>query len=95
MEKRCWPNKEFFQKRIIKLKPLILEQNIPTIQSHPRWQPNLWNTHTIEINCKLLKQQQNEYLNNIIAINPEAVNEARKRDKNKVKITLFMECQFY
>jgi amidase len=33
-------------------------------------------------NCKI-REQQNEYLNNIIAINPEAVNEARKRDKNK------------
>jgi amidase len=31
-------------------------------------------------NCKI-REQQNEYLNNIIAI--QAVNEARKRDKNK------------
>jgi hypothetical protein len=31
-------------------------------------------------NCKI-REQQNEYLNNIIAINPEAVNEAQKRQE--------------
>jgi hypothetical protein len=37
-----------------------------------------------KLNCKI-REQQNEYLNNIIAINPEAVNEARKRDKEQIK----------
>jgi amidase len=66
------------------LKPLVLEQqDIPTIQSHIQDGSLTYETLTMVFipNCKI-REQQNEYLNNIIAINP-AVNEARKRDKNK------------
>jgi amidase len=68
-----------------KLKPLVLEQDIPTIQSHIQDGSLTYETLTQWYLYRIVKYEnnKNEYLNNIIAINPEAVNEARKRDKNK------------
>jgi amidase len=64
---------------------LILEQNIPTIQSHIEDGSLSYETLTQWYLYRIVKYEnnKNEYLNNIISINPEAVNEARKRDKNK------------
>jgi amidase len=75
----------FSEEEYQKLKPLVLEQDIPTIQSHIQDGSLTYETLTQWYLYRIVKYEnnKNEYLNNIIAINPEAVNEARKRDKNK------------
>lgn len=68
-----------------RLKPLILEQNIPTIQSHIQSGSLSYETLTQWYLYRIVKYEndKDKMLNAILAINPEAVNEARKRDKNK------------
>ena len=68
-----------------RLKPLILEQNIPTIQSHIQSGSLSYETLTQWYLYRIVKYEndKDKMLNAIVAINPEAVNEARKRDKNK------------
>jgi amidase len=77
--------RNFSEEDYNKLKPLILEQDIPTIQSHIQEGSLTYETLTQWYLYRIIKfeNNKNEYLNNIIAINPEAVKEARKRDKNK------------
>jgi amidase len=77
--------RNFSEEDYQKLKPLILEQNIPTIQSHIQDGSLTYEKLTQWYLYRIVKYEnnKNEYLNNIIAINPEAVNEARKRDKNR------------
>jgi len=67
------------------LKPFILEQNIPTIQSHIQSDVLSYEKLTQWYLYRIVKYENDKdnMLNAIIAINPEAVNEARKRDKNK------------
>ncbi|RTY82573.1 amidase [Flavobacterium sp. ZB4P23] len=68
-----------------RLKPLILEQNIPTIQFHIKSGSLSYETLTQWYLYRIVKYEndKDKMLNAIVAINPEAVNEARKRDKNK------------
>lgn len=68
-----------------RLKPLILEQNIPTIQSHIQSRSLSYETLTQWYLYRIVKYEndKDKMLNAIVAINPEAVQEARKRDKNK------------
>ena len=68
-----------------KLKPLILEQDIPTIQSHIQSGDLSYEKLTQCYLYRIVKfeNDKNKSLYNIIAINPEAVNEARKRDENR------------
>lgn len=68
-----------------RLKPLILEQNIPTIQSHIQSGSISYETLTQWYLYRIVKYEndKDKMLNAIVAVNPEAVNEARKRDKNK------------
>ena len=68
-----------------RLKPLILEQNIPTIQSHIQSGSLSYETLTQWYLYRIVKYEndKDKMLNAIVAVNPEAVNEARKRDKNK------------
>lgn len=68
-----------------KLKPLILEQDIPAIQGHIRAGRLTYETLTQWYLYRIVKYENDKdnYLNNIIAINPEAVDEARKRDEYK------------
>ncbi|RTZ08128.1 amidase [Flavobacterium bomense] len=68
-----------------RLKPLILEQNIPTIQSNIKSGSLSYETLTQWYLYRIVKYEndKDKMLNAIVAINPEAVNEARKRDKNK------------
>ena len=67
------------------LKPLILEQNIPTIQSHIQSGSLNYEKLTQWYLYRIVKYEndKDKMLNAIVAINPEAVMEARKRDKNK------------
>ena len=68
-----------------RLKPLILEQSIPTIQSHIQSGSLSYETLTQWYLYRIVKYEndKDKMLNAIVAVNPEAVNEARKRDKNK------------
>ena len=68
-----------------KLKPLIFEQDIPTIQAHIQKGALTYETLTQWYLYRIAKfeNDRDKYLNAIIDINPDAVREARKRDKNK------------
>lgn len=68
-----------------RLKPLILEQNIPTIQSHIQSGSLSYEQLTQWYLYRIVKfeNDKDKMLNAIIAINPNAVQEARKRDKSK------------
>ncbi|MEQ8243058.1 amidase family protein, partial [Fulvivirga sp.] len=74
-------SKEDYQK----LTPFILEQDIPTIQSHIKSGDLTYETLTqwYLYRIALFENSKDSALNNIIAINPKAVEEARKLDKNK------------
>jgi amidase len=67
------------------LMPLILEQDIPTLQDHIEAGRLSYEKLTQWYLYRIVKYEndKDKYLNNIISINPEAVNEARKRDNNK------------
>lgn len=67
------------------LKPYILEQDIPTIQSHIQSGVLSYETLTQWYLYRIVKfeNDKDKTLNAIIAINPDAVKEARKRDRNK------------
>jgi amidase len=70
-----------------KLKPLILEQNIPTIQAHIQSGSLNYEKLTKWYLYRIVKfeNDKDKMLNAIVAINPDAVKEARNRDKNKSK----------
>lgn len=74
-------SKEDYQK----LTPFILEQDIPTIQSHIKSGDLTYETLTqwYLYRIALFENSKDSALNNIIAINPKAVEEARKLDKNR------------
>lgn len=67
------------------LKPLILEQNILTLQSHIKSGKLSYEKLTKWYLYRIVKfeNDKTKALNNIIAINPKAVAEARKKDRNK------------
>lgn len=68
-----------------RLKPFILEQNIPAIQSHIQSGDLTYETLTQWYLYRIVKYEndKDKMLNAIISINPNAVDEARERDKNK------------
>lgn len=67
------------------LKPLILNQDIPTLQAHIQSNALSYEklTQWYLYRIVLFENNKQTALNNIISINPNAVNEARSRDKNK------------
>ncbi len=67
------------------LKPLILEQDIPTLQAHIQSGKLTYErlTQWYLYRIALFENDRNKTLNNLIAINPNAVAEARRRDKRK------------
>ena len=71
------------------LKPLILEQDIPTLQANVQSGKLTYEklTQWYLYRIALFENDRNTTLNNIIAINPNAVAEARQRDKNKSAAT--------
>ncbi|MDP3352882.1 MAG: amidase family protein [Flavobacteriaceae bacterium] len=75
----------FYEADYEKLKPFILEQDIPTIQAHIKSKVLTYEKLTQWYLYRIVKYENNpdKALNNIISINPNAVNEARIKDKNK------------
>jgi amidase len=67
------------------LKPFILEQDIPTIQSHILSGDLSYEKLTQWYLYRIVKYEndKDKMLNAIVAINPDAVKEARIKDKNK------------
>jgi amidase len=67
------------------LKPLIFEQNIPTIQAHIQSGALTYEKLTQWYLYRIVKYEndKDKFLNAIIDINPDAVSEARNRDKNR------------
>jgi amidase len=77
--------KNFSEQDYLKLKPLIFEQDIPTIQSHVRSGALTYEKLTQWYLYRIVKYENDKekYLNAIIDINPNAVSEARKKDKKR------------
>lgn len=77
--------KGFTEKDYETLKPLILEQDIPRLQSHIKSGKLSYEKLTQWYLFRMVKFENDRTtaLNNIIAINPEAVAEARKKDRKK------------
>lgn len=75
----------FSQQDYERLKPLILEQDIPTLQMHIKSGSLSYEklTQWYLFRIVLFENDKTTMLNNIISINPKAVAEARKRDRNK------------
>jgi len=67
------------------LKPFILEQDIPTIQSHVQSGDLSYEKLTQWYLYRIVKYEndRNKILNTIININPDAVNQAQEKDKLK------------
>ncbi len=78
---------DFSEKDYQRLKPLILEQNIPTLQSHIQSGALNYEKLTQWYLYRIVKYENNRQtaLNAIIDINPDAVKQAREKDKNKSK----------
>lgn len=68
-----------------RLKPFILEQDIPTIQSHIQSGDLSYETLTQWYLFRIVKYEndKDKMLNAVVAINPDAVTEARKKDKKR------------
>jgi amidase len=75
----------FSEEEYQRLKPLILEQDIPAIQASIISGKLTYEKLTQWYLFRIVKYEndRNRTLNNIIAINPDAVREARKRDRKR------------
>lgn len=79
----------FSEKDYQALKPLILEQDIPTLQANIKSGKLTYEklTQWYLYRIAMYENDRNKALNNLISINPKAVAEARQRDKNKSTAT--------
>jgi amidase len=77
--------RNFSEEDYQKLKPLIFEQDIPTIQTNIRSGALTYEALTQWYLYRIVRYEndKDKFLNAIIDINPDAVSEARKRDRNK------------
>lgn len=77
----------FSEKEYQRLKPFILEQNIPSIQKSIS--ENIFNYEKLTLfylyRIRKFEMDSSRSLNAIISLNPKVLDEARTRDKNKVK----------
>src|SRR5665647_2287835 len=78
---------DFTEEKYQALKPFILEQDIPTLQSHVKSGVLSYETLTQWYLYRIVKfeNDRDKALNALISINPDAVSEARNRDKNRSK----------
>lgn len=76
---------DFSEEDYQNLKPLIFEKNIPTIQTYVQSGDLTYKTLTQWYLYRIVKYEndKDKMLNAIIAINPNAVKEAKEKDKNK------------
>lgn len=76
---------DFSEKDYQRLMPLIFEQDIPSIQSHIRSGKLSYEALTKWYLYRILKYENDKdyTLHTIVAINPDAVAEARKKDKQR------------
>jgi len=77
--------RNFSEEDYQKLKPLIFDQDISAIQAHIQSGALTYEKLTQWYLYRIVKYEndKNKFLNAIIDINPDAVREARKRDKNR------------
>ena len=75
----------FFEENYTALKPLILEQDIPTLQKHIKTGKLSYEKLTLFYLYRIQKfeSDSSKSLNSIISLNPNVLKEARARDKNK------------
>ena len=68
-----------------RLKPFILEQDIPSIQNHIKQCNLTYETLTLFYLFRIyyFEIQQGTYLNSIISLNPKVLDQAREKDSNK------------
>lgn len=76
--------KNFSEEDYQRLLPMILEQDIPTLQSHIKLGTLTYEALTQWYLYRIVKfeNDRNTMLNAIVAINPNAVSEAREKDKH-------------
>lgn len=76
--------KNFSEDDYLRLLPMILEQDIPTLQSHVKLGTLTYEALTQWYLYRIVKfeNDKNTTLNAIVAINPNAVSEAREKDKH-------------
>lgn len=76
---------DFTEEKYQALKPFILEQDIPTLQLHIKSGILTYETLIQWYLYRIVKfeNDRDKALNVLISINPDAVSEARKRDKNR------------
>ncbi|WP_318309997.1 amidase family protein [Flagellimonas crocea] len=76
---------QFTEAQYQKMKPLVLEQNIPTIQTHIDQGTFTYEELVLFYLHRIYKYElpNNTTLNTIIALNPNVLEEARALDKNK------------
>jgi amidase len=79
----------FSEEEYQKLKPLILEQNIPTIQQNVKDGKLSYEKLTKFYLYRIQKFESDSTLslNSIIALNPNILKEAREKDKNKKEVS--------
>ena len=77
--------KGFSEEDYQRLMPLILEQSIPVVQSHIRSGELTYEQLTMWFIYRIVKYENDRstMLNAIVAINPNAVKEAREKDKKR------------
>lgn len=81
----------FSEENYQELKPLILEQNIPTIQNNIKEGQLTYEKLTLFYLYRIRKFESDstKSLNSIIALNADAINQARERDLNKENVSEF------
>ena len=79
----------FLEEHYTALKPLILEQDIPTLQKHIKTGRLSYEKLTLFYLYRIQKfeSDSSKSLNSIISLNPNVLKEARARDKNKKENT--------
>lgn len=88
--------KEFTQDEYNRLKPLILEQNIPTLQKHVQEGKLSYETLTkfYLYRIRLFDRANDLSLNAVIALNPNVIEEAKQKDEELKNINISKEFNF-
>ena len=86
--------KDFSEDDYEKLKPLIIEKDIPSIQTNIILKKLTYEKLVLFylFRIKKIEFNKNTYLNSIISLNPNIVLEARKKDKIKPESIYSLRC---